>query len=264
MNRVFFCDIDGTILDVHRDMKQISSKTRYAFEQLKKQGDLVFIASGRNYDLLSPEIRSLDPDGYVLCNGAYVRIGDQTVYSDSFSIEETAAIIRSAHAHRGLCIIEAWDKTYVSIEDREVYRKFVIDWKFQDHDLEEFFSYEIPYYIAMIGLPDEEEASQVEKELSDLKLVRHNHTLSYDVNKKGVDKGIGVRKAIGSLGISIENTYCFADAMNDLEMLQSVGHPIIMANAHPDLKAYGFEETDDVLDDGFYKSLVRNQLIKEG
>ena len=232
MNRVFFCDIDGTILDVHRDMKQISSKTRYAFEQLKKQGDLVFIASGRNYDLLSPEIRSLDPDGYVLCNGAYVRIGDQTVYSHGFSIEEITAIICSAHAHRGLCIIEAWDKTYVSIEDREVYRKFVIDWKFQDHDLEEFFSY--------------------------------NHTLSYDVNKKGVDKGIGVRKAIGSLGISIENTYCFADAMNDLEMLQSVGHPIIMANAHPDLKAYGFEETDDVLDDGFYKSLVRNLLINEG
>ncbi|MBQ6560331.1 MAG: HAD-IIB family hydrolase [Erysipelotrichaceae bacterium] len=263
MNRVFFCDIDGTILDVHRNMKHISSKTRYAFEQLKSQGDLVFIASGRNFDLLNEEIRSLDADGYVLCNGAYVRIKDQTVYSCSFSMEEIGHMLQSTHAHHGLCIIEASDMTYVSIEDNEVYRKFVIDWKFQDHPLEEFSSYDIPYYIAMIGLPDEDEAAKVEEELTDLKLVRHNHTLSYDVNVKEIDKGVGVRKAIEYLKVPYENTYCFADAMNDLEMLKSVAHPIIMANAYPDLKRFGFEETDDVLNDGFYGYLVRNQLIKE-
>ncbi|MBR4462331.1 MAG: HAD-IIB family hydrolase [Erysipelotrichaceae bacterium] len=264
MNRVFFCDIDGTILDVHRDMKHISAKTRYAFEQLKLQGDLVFIASGRNYDLLSEEIRSLNADGYVLCNGAYVRINGNAIYSCGFTKEETEAILSCAHAHHGLCIIEASDMTYVSIEDPEVYRKFVIDWKFQDHYLEEFSSYEIPYYIAMIGLPDEKEASEVEKELTQLNLIRHNHTLSFDVNVRGIDKGTGVRKAIEYLKIPYENTYCFADAMNDMGMLENVAHPIIMANAHPDLKAFGFAETDDVLNDGFYKYLVRNQLIKEG
>ena len=61
---------------------------------------------------------------------------------------------------------------------------------------------------------------------------------------------------------AIENTYCFADAINDLEMLKHVSHPIIMANADEKLKNYGFEMTDDVLDDGLYNYLVYNKLIK--
>ena len=263
MNRVFFCDIDGTILDVHRNMKELSAKTRYAFQQLKKQGDLVFIASGRNYALLGEQILSLDASGYVLCNGAYVLIDGKEIYSAAFSKDEVKAMIAATHAHRGLCIIETWDRIYVSIEDNEVYRKFIADWKFQGKDMKEFGSYDIPYYIAMIGLPDETQASQVEKELSDLYLVRHNHTISYDVNVAGIHKGIGVQKTIEYLKVPYENTYCFADAMNDLEMLQSVAHPVIMANAHPGLKAFDFEETGDVKDDGFYGYLVRNRLIKE-
>ena len=65
------------------------------------------------------------------------------------------------------------------------------------------------------------------------------------------------------LKIPKENTYCFGDGLNDLDMLKSVGHPIIMANAHEDLCKYDFEVTDDVIDDGFYNYLVRNELIKE-
>ena len=45
-------------------------------------------------------------------------------------------------------------------------------------------------------------------------------------------------------------------------MLQAVGHPVIMANADERIKHYGFEETSDVLQEGVYRYLVDNKLIK--
>jgi len=45
-------------------------------------------------------------------------------------------------------------------------------------------------------------------------------------------------------------------------MLYEVGHPIIMANADEKIKGLGFDETDDVLDDGLYNYLVSHKLIK--
>ena len=47
------------------------------------------------------------------------------------------------------------------------------------------------------------------------------------------------------LDIPFENTYCFGDGINDLEMLEAVNHPVIMKNCDPQLKTKGFEETDD-------------------
>ena len=64
------------------------------------------------------------------------------------------------------------------------------------------------------------------------------------------------------LGIKREDTYCFGDGINDLEMLQAVGHPVKMANCDEFLKDYDFEVADDVLNDGFYHYLVNNNLIK--
>ena len=54
----------------------------------------------------------------------------------------------------------------------------------------------------------------------------------------------------------------FGDAINDLEMLQCVGHPVVVDNCVPELKTFGFEQTDDVLDEGFYNYCVSHKLIK--
>ena len=69
MKTVFF-DIDGTIIDVIRGLQHPTALTRYCFEQLKKNGHRPVIASGRMKSMLSEDILSLEPSGYLLCNGA--------------------------------------------------------------------------------------------------------------------------------------------------------------------------------------------------
>ena len=51
MKKLIFCDIDGTIIDGSRNMKELSAKTRYAIGELARD-NYVFIASGRCKGLL--------------------------------------------------------------------------------------------------------------------------------------------------------------------------------------------------------------------
>ena len=263
MNRLFFCDIDGTIVDESRQMYKASLETRYAFQELQKQGDLVFIASGRNYFLLGDDILSLHADGYVLCNGSYVLINDKCIFEQAFTSEEVKAIDETVCKHQGFCFMESADMAYVKIVDPYSFELFRSTWGMKRNPKLDGYPEDEKYYIAMIGFANEEDTAVAKEELSFLNLVRHNHTMSYDVNIKEIHKGTGVRKAIEYLNFAYENTYCFADGMNDLQMLQSVAHPIIMANSYPDLKTFGFTETDDVLENGFYRYLVNNKLINE-
>lgn len=263
MNRLFFCDIDGTIVDESRQMYKVSLETRYAFKELQRQGDLVFIASGRNHFLLGEDILSLHADGYVLCNGSYVLINDRCIYAQAFSSEEIQAIDDTVCRHRGFCFMESADMAYVKIVDSHSFDLFNRTWGMKKEPKLDGYPADEKYYIAMIGFSNEEDTAAAKEELSFLNLVRHNHTMSYDVNLKEINKGTGVQKAIEYLKYPYENTYCFADGMNDLQMLQSVAHPIIMANSYPDLKTFGFTETGDVLENGFYRYLVDNKLINE-
>ena len=263
MDRLIFCDIDGTILDGSRGMKKISDKTKYAISQLKKQGDHVIIASGRCKGLLDPQIRALDPGGYILCNGAYAEVDGKEIYSSYFSKEALSAIRRIVKRYGGFCILEALEDMYVDSLDSPAFKAFMKEWGSSLDGFTEGGEGREDFLISMIGFADRKVLKDVERELSPyVDLAAHKQYSSYDVNIKGIDKSKGVKEIIEYLGIPFEDSYCFGDAINDLEMLQSVKHPVVVANCVPELKTFGFEETDDVLDEGFYNYLVSHKLIK--
>ncbi len=262
MKKLVFCDIDGTILDGARGMDDVSSRTRYAIDELKKDS-IVIIASGRNKGLLSDKIIDLKPNGYILCNGAYSEIEGKTIHADYFANEAVEAIKRSAIGCDGFFFLETLDRMYVKSLEDETFRTFARIWgtKMDRVDLEEHRSGRC--LIAMIGFADRQMFQKAKEQLKDIvDLADHRVFPSCDVNIRGVNKATGVKKIIEYLHFPLEDTYAFGDAVNDLEMLESVGHPVIMANSAAELKGRGFEETGDVLDDGFYHYLLANKLIK--
>lgn len=262
MKKLFLFDIDGTILDGSRGMFHVSDKTKYAMEQLSKD-NYVFIASGRCKGLLNEEMLSLPVNGYILCNGGYIEVNDKQVFSASFDPETIKKIIDSTLACDGYYVLETLDFLHTCDLESCKYIKFLNDWsqnvKLCDIDQ----SINTKYHVAMLGFTSEKMCLKAEEELNGIaSMVRHNGFKSYDVNIKGIDKGVAAIKTMEILNINKEDTYCFGDGINDLEMLQAVGNPIIMANAAAELKQYGFIETLDVLDDGVYDYLLRNSLIK--
>lgn len=51
------------------------------------------------------------------------------------------------------------------------------------------------------------------------------------------DKGVGIRTLCQSLNILPEEVMAFGDNFNDVSMLETVGHPVLMETAHPALLA---------------------------
>ena len=264
MSKLIFCDIDGTIVDGSRGMLKVSDKTRYAFRELKRQGDYVVVSSGRCRALLNEDILSLEPSGFVLCNGAYAEIEGKEVHSLYFSKEAKDAIRRASMKYDGFCILESFDDVYVDSLASKTFIRFINGWGAALSGFKEETDQDENYLIAMIGFSDRETLWKAKEDLKDyVDCFDHKVTPSCDVNIKGVNKGTGVEKIIEVMNIPLEDTYCFGDGTNDIEMLECVGHPVMMANSQQELYGRGFEETGDVLDDGFYEYLVSNQLIKE-
>ena len=92
MKKLFLCDIDGTIIDGARNMREVSNKTIYAMQELSKD-NYVFIASGRCKGLLDEGILSLPVNGYILCNGAYCEIDGKEIFASYFDDQTVREIM---------------------------------------------------------------------------------------------------------------------------------------------------------------------------
>lgn len=58
---------------------------------------------------------------------------------------------------------------------------------------------------------------------------------SIDIVLDYVDKGVAIAELAKKLGISLEQVMAFGDNLNDLHMLQVVGHPVAPENARPEI-----------------------------
>ncbi|HKT69146.1 MAG TPA: HAD-IIB family hydrolase, partial [Terriglobales bacterium] len=56
-----------------------------------------------------------------------------------------------------------------------------------------------------------------------------------DILPPGCSKGVALRRLAQSLGVVPADIMAIGDNFNDLEMLEFAGHPVVMANAAPDL-----------------------------
>ena len=88
--KAVFFDIDGTLINI------MKGRTQIAPCDLRAAGHCTFIACGRRYAYLEPELVQQDLfDGYVLMNGAVVLLGDKTIYKQMLpqkTVEEIAAL----------------------------------------------------------------------------------------------------------------------------------------------------------------------------
>lgn len=262
MKKLFLCDIDGTIIDGSRKMYEVSNKTIYAMQELSKD-NYVFIASGRCMGLIEEGIRSLPVNGFILCNGAYCEINGKEIFADYFDQKTVERIIDVTKKYDGFYVLESLNHMFVNDLRSEHFIKFLNGWGKSIELFKEGRSLSNKYLVAMLGFKDGDIWPKINKEMgSYTEVLKHNGTNSCDINIKGINKGTAVKRIIDYLDLDIEDTYCFGDGINDLEMLQAVGHPVVMANCTEELKHYDFDRTLDVLDDGFYDYLVKNNLIK--
>lgn len=259
MQKIIFFDIDGTLLMNHNGERIIPIEAKKQMRRLQEQGYLLFVATGRPYAFISSVVSDFGFDGYVLCNGAHVELHNTLIYHQPMDKEKTKVLLEAFKNIDCEYIIETSKYGYLK-KEYKVLHEFYLSCQINesllcfDFDEEEIYVDALKVEIHASG----DSVKEIEKLIKGkFGYDSHGTENAFEVYGKEINKATGIQKALEYLNIPIENSYAFGDGLNDLEMLQYVGHGIAMGNAVDELKAVADEICGHIDENGLAKALEK-------
>lgn len=251
MKKAVFFDIDGTIVDCLNGLTDMTPRVKKAIGALKTNGDYVFIATGRPYAFLNEALRNFGFDGFILTNGAYVKVKEKCIYKESIKKDFIKKLTYNFEQLNIQYILQGEKYSYIKDEYKKLhsfYDSYSISKQYLEgtYNLEDIDTYKIEMlcndkkgidYCLSLGNGDS----------------YHTHNMdenSFELYSKTNTKASGILKVLEGLNIPIENSYAFGDGKNDIEMLSTVGCGIAMKNADDFVKSYASKVTGSVQNDG--------------
>lgn len=274
MTKIVFLDIDGTLVTKYNS---IPKSTKRAIQQLKENGVLPVISTGRAPLLIEEVRKELGIDSYIAMNGQLVVHEGEVVYHNPIDKEIVDQLIsRAVEKNDGIILCGAKDifsNSIVSLAKRSsvlTLLKGLV--KLVPGSIQlSFFSRLIkrppnpkdyegkPIYQVIIETSQEEEV-QYKEAFTTLSFARSNH-YTVDIISENISKATGIEHYLNHVGVDVKNTYGIGDSPNDLEMLGYVETSIAMGNGWDTVKEIADYVTDDVDKDGIEKALKHFKLI---
>lgn len=268
MIRLLALDIDGTILD---SQGRVPEANRDAIARAIDAGVEVALATGRRYDFARPIFERLPaPLTLILSNGAIVKTRDgQTRMRHLLPRGVARDVLARVPLHRdGAAVV--FDRAR---EGQVVFE--AIDWEHPRH--QRFFASNRPFLsevspleacltedpiqvmfsggcVEMRGLFDElrDEASDFSVALTEY---QHRDFSLVDVVGAGCSKGTALSKWSERQGLRPDEVMAVGDNLNDLQMLEFAGTPVLMGNALAELKARGWTVTASNDEEGVARAI---------
>lgn len=258
-------DLDGTLL---QDNGEVSQEDKDTLRQCIVHGVLVYLVSGRPYFFTKYIANQIDPNVKVICsNGGYYEKGFQTC---KVSIDEKAMldIVETLQAYD--CHAFYKNETYIYTKDAYDER-FLYDHMHKDKK-------EFPYTLSYCSLQDEELLTQAveivkilvynfdKEKLQQARTHLENNLLlsissyndiSFDINAKGVDKGVAIHDVCQHHGIDPKEVMAIGDGENDIAMFEAIGLSIAMDNANEHIKKICVDTTSTYQENGVSKAIQK-------
>ena len=274
MNRkLIFLDIDGTLTAPGSNTPPESAMKAIRAAQAK--GHKIFLCTGRNPNMLAP-VLALGFDGAVSCAGGYVFAGEEVLFDCPMTEEQLETGMRLLKEQGVFRTIEAKDATYGDEDLGDFLAQAgegnseLVRWRkalAESLNIRPMKEYDgRPIYKIVIMCT---EAAQLQPARDALEkdfqfviqdVAAHN-CLNGELINRAFDKGKGVRIVAEHFGAALEDTYGFGDSMNDLEMIETVGHSVCMANGSPALQAKSDLVCPAVDEDGLYHAFEQLGLM---
>lgn len=266
---VLFFDVDGTLTFfdpddmTDKDFSAVrpSQTVVEAFHRLRDTGHKAFICTGRPLWLIADSLRALNPAGVVAMAGATLEIEGRVVHEDCFDEDVVEELARRIAVAGGEALFETNGATY-SLEPVGVEQSFLLGAGVV-HSVEEM-RVDGRLRVGKVCL----NAPNLARVANDDGFIERNFELcntggeNRELSPKGIDKGVGVARALEYLGRSGNaRTFGFGDSGNDLGMLAAVETAVAMGNAMPEVKAVADYVTDDVAHDGTVTAMRHFGLI---
>ena len=247
--KLIFLDIDGTLTSPGSNVPPDSALA--AIREARENGHKVFLCTGRNHAMLSPLLDYGCFDGAVASGGGYVFCGENVLYDCPMSEQQKDTALRLFKEQGVFRTIEARDAAYCDegladfLNEASGGNSELVRWrKALEKDLgirpmREYDGRPLYKVIFMCSSVDQlaPAIEALEKEFYFLvQDVAAANCINGELINRKFDKGLGIRRMAEALDFPIEDTVGFGDSMNDLEMIETVGTSVCMANGSPQLK----------------------------
>lgn len=278
--RIVFVDIDGTLVN---HGSPVLDSARDAVREARRNGHLVFIATGRGEADVQPEIREIGFDGEITNSGALAHIGNETVLSRPMEVADMQFLINYFEGRGIPFLVQTHDQTYTTEAAKAVmlaYDAYLREQLTPGNELEEVHTF--ANFAA--GFPDISEADLthaaklvfiseadldmqvIARDIGDrFHLVPGSMPVSVgsngEISPRGINKGSAITEVLQRLDIPAQNAVGIGDSWNDVEMFSICGEAVAMAGADEGVKKYADHITGSVEEGGLAQAFARLGLI---
>lgn len=261
-NIVFF-DIDGTLIDEHTLI--IPESTKKALKEMRTNGHLAFINTGRTACQTEAIRREFDFDGFICGCGTYVEYEGEVLFHKSLGHELTSKLVKALKKYRIDGVLESIDGVYYddieSIRHPEVFKVLKIHKTEGSYNGKTWFEKDLNVDKLVIFLNKESNFDGFLNEFKDIFDFIKRAEEFYELVPLNYSKATGIEFIINELNIPFENTYAIGDSTNDLTMLKYVENSIAMGNSNPVLFNLVKFVTKDINEDGIEYALKHYEMI---
>jgi Cof subfamily protein (haloacid dehalogenase superfamily) len=251
--KMLFLDIDGTIITPDNTIQE---STKTAVAKTKEIGIETVLATGRPIHEIAEIGEVLNVHSYIGYNGALAIYRGETIYSEPMDPGSVQYILDTAAQCGHELVLYTNNKNYFTSMNSPKVNEFIKVFHLRQNAEYTPDVIENILGVTIISTSDKDSglyqfADKIH--LSQVNIPGMGHC--FDVIRKKVNKGVGIKFLLDRLGISQEDAIAFGDGMNDKEMLSYVGEGFAMGNAHENLFAYAKHKTTSVTDSGIYNGL---------
>lgn len=273
--KVIFLDIDGTLTVAGSNVPPKSALR--AIRAAQEKGHLVFLCTGRNYDMLKP-LLEYQLDGVIASAGGYICCGQQVIYDCPMTQEQQRLVLDTLEENGIFRTVECLDGSYTDDGFKEFLQEHadengnseLLRWRRQIEEelnirsMREYAGQ--PVYKVVVMSPDMKRLDSAKERLEQdfmfcIQDADWQTIVNGEVLNRQFDKGKAVVRVCEYLHIPVEDSIAFGDSMNDKEMMEMAGYSVCMENGSDTLKKLADEVCPSVEQDGLYHAFTRLGLI---
>ena len=261
MKKAFFFDYDGTLVD--NETKVIPSSAVKALQELRRQGHLLFVNTGRTKGILDPQIYDVPWDGMILGCGTYIVYHDEVLLDKEISKEQYDKVATLIDRYDGEAFFEGKEHLYLSepitrkdlLRMIERYRRnqcSVLPASAKDKSFSKLF----------VCMEDPTKKEAFHQEVAELFTFIDRGGARCELVPKGYSKATGIQLICDHLHINQKDCYVFGDSNNDLPMFEYISNSILIGGENPELGDRVMYVSEDANHDGIEQALRYLKFLK--
>lgn len=261
MQKIVFFDIDGTIWD---DDMNIPDSTVAAIRALRANGHKAFLCSGRSRgNIRAKKLFDIGFDGVIAACGNHVEMDGEVLYEKILEPELVQKIVKLCMEHRMPVVLEGPVKHWLSESgfENDPYVDYLIEAMGEDAIFLKEYTEDIYINKFSADVLSDTDYEAIKGALEDEFDFMMHDSVVLECIPKGTSKATGIAWLCEHLGVAVEDTYGIGDSVNDLDMLEFVGHGIAMGNGSQAAKDAAEYVTASLHEDGIFHALKHYGLI---